>query len=611
MLGATVYTFSIILAVFLAGLGIGSSMGSFLSRSAVRPRIALCCCQMLLAGAAAWAACMISRSLPYWPINPTLSMSPWYMFQLDLVRCLWAILPAAILWGASFPLALAAVASRGQDQGRLVGGIYAANTVGAILGALGFSLLVIPWIGTQWAQRLLIGLPVAAGLLMLAPLLRKSRLDASEPRRSRRQEVLTSQSAIRDPQSAIEQSPVASAAASLRSWIAASGSLVLAVVLTILLARPVSPAPWGLIAYGRYMATYGNRLAPGVRHEKDVPSGGGTPDIFATYVGEGLNGSVAVTKMTSGVRSFHSAGKVQASNEPRDMRLQRLLGHISALAHQKPESVLVVACGAGITAGTFVLHPDIKRIVICDIEPLVPKFVAPMFEKENYGVVKDPRTEVVLDDGRHFIRTSKEKFDIITSDPIDPWVKGCAALNTVDYYEMCKAHLKPGGVMSLWVPLYESNSETAKSLIATFFKVFPNGILWSNDSEGEGYDAVLFGQVESTQFDLDALHERLDRADHARVKQSLRETGLNSMVSLLATYAGQASDLQEWMRGAQINTDRNLRLQYLAGMGLNLYQSGPIYAEMLQYAKYPEGMFTGSPATLQALRDAIQRATGR
>jgi spermidine synthase len=252
------------------------------------------------------------------------------------------------------------------------------------------------------------------------------------------------------------------------------------------------------------------------------------------------------------------------------------------------------------------LHPDIKRIVICDIEPLVPKFVAPLFEKENYGVVKDPRTEVVLDDGRHFIRTSKEKFDIITSDPIDPWVKGCAALNTVDYYEMCKAHLKPGGVMSLWVPLYESNSATAKSLIATFFKVFPNGILWSNDSEGEGYDAVLFGQVERTQVDLDKLHDRLDRADHARVKQSLRETGFNSVISLLATYAGQASDLQEWMRDAQINTDRNLRLQYLAGMSLNSFMGSEILSEITRHYKFPENLFLGSDQRREMLRLAMR-----
>src|SRR5262249_32837089 len=110
MLGGTVYTFSIILAVFLVGLGLGSSIGSFLARGSLSPRIALGGCQMLLAAAIAWTALMIAHSIPFWPIDPSLSGSPWYTFQLDIVRCLWAILPGAILWGASFPLALAAVA---------------------------------------------------------------------------------------------------------------------------------------------------------------------------------------------------------------------------------------------------------------------------------------------------------------------------------------------------------------------------------------------------------------------------------------------------------------------------------------------------------------------
>jgi spermidine synthase len=288
------------------------------------------------------------------------------------------------------------------------------------------------------------------------------------------------------------------------------------------------------------------------------------------------------------------------------MRLQRLLGHLAALAHPKPESVLVVACGAGVTAGTFVLHPEIQRIVICEIEPLVPQYVAPMFEHENHAVVKDPRTEIVCDDGRHFVRTTKERFDIITSDPIDPWVKGCAALNTVEYYEMCKAHLKPGGVMALWIPLYESNVATAKSQIATFFQVFPHGILWSNDDEGEGYDAVLFGQVEPTQFDVDALRDRLNRPDHARVKESLAEVGIHSAVGLLATYAAQASDLQEWLRDAQINTDRNLRLQYLAGMWLNSYVGSEIRADIHRSYRFPDRLFLGSPARLEMLKRALE-----
>jgi spermidine synthase len=598
MLGATVYTFSIILAVFLLGLGIGSGAGAFLSRSTMRPRLALGCCQMLLVGAIAWTGYMIACSLPYWPTNPALSLSPWYTFQLDLARCLWAILPGPLLWGASFPLALAAVHWQGRDPGRVVGGVYAANTVGAIIGALSFSLVVIPSAGTQWAQRLLIAVSTTAALLMFVPLRAPSR--AAIPRPGRRLRAVSA------AEGGPDHGPAASGYTPLDSRLAGACLLVLGTGVAALLAWSVAGVPWGLVAYGRFMATYGNRLAPGITAEKDVPPGNGPPDIFCTYLGEGLNGSVAVTKWTSGVRNFHSAGKVQASTDPRDMRLQRLLGHIAALVHRKPESVLVVACGAGVTAGTFVLYPDVKRIVICDIEPLVPRVVAPMFEKENYGVVNDPRTEVILDDGRHFIRTTREKFDIITSDPIDPWVKGCAALNTVEYYEMCKAHLKPGGVMTLWIPLYESDSETAKSTIATFFKVFPNGILWSNHTQEEGYDAVLFGQVEPIRIEVDNLQARLDREDHPQVKRSLADVGFPSAVTLLATYAGQACDLQPWLSDAQINTDGNLRLQYLAGMSLNSYQPSAILAEIYQYCRFPDQLFVGSTPSTQLLKLAIQ-----
>ncbi len=102
MLGGTVYTFSIILAVFLIGLGIGSSLGAFISRTLARPRLALGLCQLFLAGTIFWTAYMLGESLPYWPINPSLSSSIWFNFQLDLMRCIWAILPATLLWERGF-----------------------------------------------------------------------------------------------------------------------------------------------------------------------------------------------------------------------------------------------------------------------------------------------------------------------------------------------------------------------------------------------------------------------------------------------------------------------------------------------------------------------------
>ena len=111
-------------------------MGAAIARNSSNPRAALGWCQILLCGALAWAAYMLMASMPYWPINPQISSDPWFNFQIDFLRCLWVVLPGSILWGASFPLALAAVAGPRQDTGRLVGGVYAANTVGAIVGSV-------------------------------------------------------------------------------------------------------------------------------------------------------------------------------------------------------------------------------------------------------------------------------------------------------------------------------------------------------------------------------------------------------------------------------------------------------------------------------------------
>jgi spermidine synthase len=267
----------------------------------------------------------------------------------------------------------------------------------------------------------------------------------------------------------------------------------------------------------------------------------------------------------------------------------------------------VVGFGAGVTAGSFVLHPEIQRIVICEIEPLIPQVVAPYFQKQNYNVLNDPRVEVVYDDARHFILTTKEKFDVITSDPIHPWVKGAATLYTKEYFELVKQHLNPGGIVTQWVPLYESHLDVVKSEVATFFDVFPAGTVWSNDINGKGYDVVLAGQLNPRPIDVDAMQRRLEEPTHARIAESLREVGFQSSVSLLATYAGQGPDLTGWMKGAEINTDRNLRLQYLAGFGLNTYESASIYDNMLAYRRYPDRLFLVSPASETLLREAMSR----
>jgi spermidine synthase len=380
----------------------------------------------------------------------------------------------------------------------------------------------------------------------------------------------------------------ASKGASMEPGLGIVGAVALAAAmgLAALAAWNMPPVPWELVAYGH-----------------TLPSRMGLSKML--YVGEGLNSSVAVSQMPNGVRNFHVSGKVEASSEPQDMRLQRMLGHISALLHPRPRSVLVVGCGAGITAGTFVLHPDVERIVICEIEPLIPPIAAKYFSKENYNVLDDPRVEVVYDDARHYILTTKDTFDVITSDPIHPWVKGSAMLYSKEYFELCKQHLNPGGVITQWVPLYESDIEVVKCEIKTFFEVFPGGTIWGNDENGGGYDVVLFGQAGATKIDIEQLQHRLDR--DKRVMASLAEVGFYSAMELLATYAGQAPDLQSWLADAEINRDLNLRLQYLAGMGLNADQGKVIYAVMLTYCEFPKDLFIGSTLQKVALKFVIQK----
>ena len=258
------------------------------------------------------------------------------------------------------------------------------------------------------------------------------------------------------------------------------------------------------------------------------------------------------------------------------------------------------------TAGAVSIEPKLEHETIVEIEPLVPRVVSTYFAEHNFDVVRNPKVTVRVDDGRHFLLTTKEKFDGITSDPLDPWVKGAAALYTREFFELAKQHLNPGGVVTQFVQLYESNEEAVKSEIATFFEAFPNGVVFANLVNGQGYDVVLLGQVEPTKIDVDKVQERLNLPQYARMTQSLRQIGIFSAEDLMATFAGQAADLKPWMQDASINRDRNLRLQYLAGMSLNTYKADPIYVNMTAHARYPENLFTGSQTAMDALRKMIR-----
>ena len=543
LLLATVYVFAIILAVFLTGLALGTAGGSWLLRK-VNPRNALGWCQIMLCLGFAWTAYTIVNTfhLPFWNDAVLTTQDGWYMYLLDLKVVATAIFPATLFWGASFPFACAAVSEPGQDSGKTAGGIYAANTLGGIFGALLVSLVLIPGIGTQDSQRVLLIVSALSGLLLLAPSAKKT-----------------------------------------MGALALAGSIAAAA----LLAWNIDPTPGELIAYGRFMG----------RNQ-------GMSEIL--YTKEGRNSSVAISRWNNGAIYVNVNGHVEATTEIFDMKLQRMVGHLAAILHPDPKSVLGIGFGAGVSAGTFTRYPGIEHITVCEIEPVIPPASTRFFAPQNYAVKNNPKTRIVYDDARHYLMTTKDKYDIIASDPLDVFVTGTAALYSLEYYESVKRHLNPGGIFTLYVPLYETDELTFKSELATFFKAFPEGSVWSNTRDNLGYDMVFMGQVGPLHIDLDKAQEKYDRPDFALVRESLHDIGIESMGDLFSTFTGTSADLNRWVGESPLNTDADLRLSYLAGWGINSDLADYLYRQMLKYRRPPQ-FFTGTPEHMAAVVDHLTK----
>jgi spermidine synthase len=546
LLGGTVYTYALVLAVVLLGMGAGSAAGAAAGRR-YDPHAALAACQALLGVAMAAAAYALARSLPFWPIDVALPTTPAAALQLDLLRAAYVVLPAALLWGASFPLALAAAVQAGEEPRRAVGGLYAANTAGAIAGALATTFVLVVAVGSQRTQQLMIAASAGAALLLL----------------------------------------VARAGAHRRLGAAVAVAAAAAAALTV----PALPPEF--MAYGRFLPTRGS-------------------DANVVYAGEGVTAPVAVTEEPDGTLTYHSAGKTQASTYPQDMRLQRMLGHLATLLPERPRNVLVVGLGAGVTAGAVAIDPAVERVVVAEFEPLVPRVAAEFFAEHNFGVVANDKVEIRIDDGRHLLATTAERFDAITSDPLDPWVKGAAALYTREFWQLARDKLNDGGVVTVFVQFYETTEDAVRSELATFIDVFPNAAVFANTVEGMGYDAVLVGRKTDEPIDLTRLAARLGSRAYAGVAASLASVGFESALDLASTFVADAESLEPWLEDAARNTDRNLRLQYLAGRGLNVFAANDIFAALVgDGPHFPPKLFTGTPAQLEELRQRLAGRQGR
>ena len=272
-----------------------------------------------------------------------------------------------------------------------MGGVYAANTLGAIVGALGVSLILIPWIGTQ---------QIASAC-------------CCSHRRSARWCVLL---------------PYVTRDAAPWRWPPPwPASLVVAVLLA---------------ATRRPDSRRADRLRTPHAHVR-------RPRPKILYTAEGRNSSVAITRWADGATedrrqrprgSHHRALRHEAAAHGGPPA--------GAAASAIRKSVLGIGFGAGVSAGTFTRYPGIEKITVCEIEPVIPPTSTRYFARQDYDVLHNPRTRIVFDDARHYLLTTTDKFDIIASDPLDVFVKGTAALYSKEYFEAVKRHLNPGGMFT-------------------------------------------------------------------------------------------------------------------------------------------------------------------
>ena len=496
ILGPTTYAFSAVVAVFILGIAGGSAMGAWLSRRLRQPSLALAVCVIASGGLALAAATMVDATVLS---VARLVASPQVTFQQVVIQE-WLLtasilLPMALAFGAAFPLALAVAARTDDTVVADLGLVYAVNTLGAILGALLAGFALIPWLGLHDTIRVVAVLTAVAGAA-LAVVARPS-----------------------------------------RSWLA----LGLGVV--------VCAGAWVVPSWDPLLLSSGAyKYAPSLRGPdlQTALTAGELP-----YYREGSTGTVAVRRL-AGTTSLSIDGKVDASDAA-DMLTQRMLAHLPLLLHPAPKKAAILGLGSGVTLGSALTH-GLERAVVLEISPEVVE-ASRFFEAANHHALQNPATRLVVGDGRTHLLLGDEQYDVIVSEPSNPWMAGIASLFTREFFEVAKSRLSPGGVLCQWAHTYDISDPDLRSIVATFLSVFPNGSLWL---VGEA-DVLLIGSTEPLTDRIAGIAGAWRRPG---VAEDLASVGATAPISVLSLFISDGEALKTWTAGAPIQTDNQARLEF-------------------------------------------------
>jgi spermidine synthase len=522
-LGSSTYAFTLMLATFLAGIALGSLLFERWTARGGQVSVGTFGVTQVLTGIAGVFFLVLFQQWPtiLWELVTITHKTFAGLVFAQFATCAVAMLPAAIVFGFNFPAVTLLIAkSAGSDDScsETIGRAYAMNTVGAIVGAIAVGFWLVPRFGSFRVAAL-----TAAVNLLLAAYLASRRA----PRRS------------------------------------------LELLGTTALALVVAGVGWSGLFYDPAVATFG-MITNRSQYPKSLRLGEVVRLTDLVFAEDGLNASVGVIRGEN-LSALRINGKTDASSG--DQITQSLLGHLGMVLHQAPKRVLIVGFGSGMTASAVASYPEVEQIDCVEIEPAVIH-AAPYLETLNHGVLKDPRLHIIVDDARNFLFTSQQQYDLIISEPSNPWIAGVATLFTDEFYQQVRAHLAPGGMLVQWVQSYALFPADLRMVMGTLAHQFPQVSAW----QGLPGDVILLAQVRAEPLALDRLH-RLWSVPTLR--DEYESMGMRSPEGLIAFHTVDDGDLRRLAAAAPTNTDDLTRLEYRAPLAIFAEAAGPENMRML------------------------------
>ncbi len=524
LLGSSVYSFTLVLATFLIGIAAGSAL--------IVPVLARRGPSWQLFALLQWLA---AAGILYCSIR--IVDAPWNLLS-DVVSArgrvgwLWVreslllagfMLPACLAFGATFPVATRLSVFEGDAPARTTGRAYGWNTLGTITGSLLTGFLLVRLIGMRGT---LLGVGAIAILLgcvawWLAPV------------RPKTGSVIP------------EGAPIARLVAP-----------ALAAALFIVAAFFAPPWNRGLLAMGVFrplIATMAEQTMSPDAARSALREQLAQEELLSFEEGRQATVTVHRSKAATPIYALRVNGKTDASTSI-DMYTQILSGQIPMFWAPDSARVLIVGFGSGVTVGAALTHP-LKSLDLVEIEPAVlaaNRYFAPF----NGDPMDDPRVRVHVEDGRAFIAHAPTQYDVIISEPSNPWLAGVNNLFTADFYRMVRNRLAPGGVFCQWMQFYEMSGVTLASLMRSLHSVFPDGQVFLSNR-----DLLLVLPAANAPVDYGRIRERMRRPD---VAADLARAGVRTPADMLSYHQGSLADLIERLPVAPLNTDDRPFVEYRA-----------------------------------------------